>query len=160
MSLNIFRAPLSHVEAYAEFAQRNVSVYDCTNYSVFEALASLSGKTSAPMGLFVELSDFYGGNLVARDIASVSQVVHIDNVVIAAPRFAKSHAQAIRRLLTGEIVRIRNRAVQLDGAFCRPAPPRAIKVWVLEGEELTSGKLHYERQEGNEGFIENVVTFS
>jgi hypothetical protein len=160
MPLHIFRAPASHVAAYAEFARENSSVFDCTDGSVFEVLASLSGQTSAPMGIFAELSDFYGGNLVARDIASVAQVVHIDTVVLSAPRYVKSHAQAVRRLLTGEPVRMRNHAVQLDGAYCRPVPPRAIKVWVLEDDELVSGELRYQRQAGNEGFIESVETFA
>ncbi len=160
MALNIFRAPVAHVNAYAEFATDHNSVFACTDGSVFEALASLSGRTDAAMGLFVELTDFYGGNLVARDVASLAQVVHIDNVVLSAPRYVKSHAQAVRRLLSGEIVRMRNRAVQLDGAYCRPAPPRAIKVWVLQGDELVSGELRFQRQEGAEGFIESVETFS
>jgi hypothetical protein len=159
MALHIFRAPTAHVSAYAEFASDHSSVYDCTDGSVFEALASLSGRSSAAMGLFVELSDFYGGNLVARDIASLSQVVRIDHVVLSAPQYVKSHAVAVRRLLTGEVVRLRNRAVQLDGAYCRPAPPRAIKVWVLDGAQLVSGELSYQRQEGAQGFVESVETF-
>lgn len=160
MSLSIYRAPLAHVDTYLEFARTNQSVYACTDGSVFEALAATSGKSPAPLGLFVELSDFYGGNLAARDIASLAQVVRIDNVVLAAPKYVKSHAQAVRRLLTGEAVRMRNRAVNLDGAYCRPAPPRAIKVWVLEAGEVVSGELRYQLQDGSEGFIDSVEIYS
>ena len=101
--------------------------------------ASLRAELHAPIGVWLEISADYPAQLAARDVATLSWLVELDQVVVSAVTNAAEHAEVVRALLTNDEVNLANDVATIVKAYNRPAPPRDVRVWSWDGAELRSG---------------------
>jgi hypothetical protein len=99
-------------------------------------VASLRDQLTGPIGVWIEISEDFSAPLAARDVATLSWLVQLDHVVIAAADNASAHADVVRALLTNDEVNFANDVATLRGAYNRPAPPRPLEVWHYDASTL------------------------
>jgi hypothetical protein len=136
MALARLLAPLAQLDDVAGYVNDHTVVFGCTDADTVIAVAALRERVARPLGLWLRLSDDYSAQLAARDIATLSWLVAIDQVVIEQGRDAPAHAQVVRALLTNDEVNVTNEVATIRGAYNRPAPPTSIDVWSFNGSEL------------------------
>ena len=101
-------------------------------------LAAYGPDWPGEWGLWLEASEGYPAALIARDLKTLSHLMKLTTVVIAAAQHPDQHAEVVRRLLSDETSDLRNDVVTVSGAVNRPAPPAHIRVWHAEGSRLFS----------------------
>jgi hypothetical protein len=99
-------------------------------------VASLRDRLTGPIGVWLEISEDFSAPLAARDVATLSWLVQLDRVVVAAADNASAHADVVRALLTNDEVNFANDVATLRGAYNRPAPPRPLEVWHYDASTL------------------------
>lgn len=114
-------------------------VLRCTDGDAVMAAAALAGRWSVPLGIWLEVASGYPAAMAARDAATLSRLVDLDTVVVAAAERAASHAEVVRALLGATPVDFDNEVAHLRGAYNRPSPPRDVTVWSFEGARLRCG---------------------
>jgi hypothetical protein len=114
-------------------------VFRCANADTVVVAASMSGRLTNSLGVWLEVNEEYRAQLAARDVATLAAVVPLGHVVIAASSLSEEHADVVRALLTNDEVNFTNAVVSLVGAFNRPAPPSPVTVWSYDGQHLVSG---------------------
>ena len=131
---------LERVEHVAGFvADQNATVVlSCENANVIIVAAALETMWAAPIGVWLEVGSGYAASLAARDVATLSWLVPLDHVVVHGPD-AREQAQILETLLTNEQVTIANDVATIKGAYNRPAPPRAVRVWHVDAQDLYAG---------------------
>ena len=102
------------------------------------ALGSLAGRIEGPIGIWLEVSADYPAQMAARDVATLSWMVELDNVVVASEVMALEYAEVVRVLLSDDEVNFSNAAATLRAAYNRPAPPRPVRVWSFDGTTLST----------------------
>jgi len=103
-------------------------------------VAGVSADWSGSWGVWLEASEDYSAGLIARDVKTLSTLMEIDHVVVDAARDAAAHADVVAALLTNGEVTLHNAVANITGAYNRPAPPRPITVWSVEGDVLRHGQ--------------------
>ena len=137
MELLRLRAPLARVEQLAGFiATRPGVVLDCADADTVIVAGSLKDRWPGPIGVWLEVAREYPAQLAARDVATLSWLIELDHVVVSAEQSAESHADVVRALLTNDEVNFSNDVATIVGAYNRPAPPRPLAVWSLDGTTL------------------------
>ncbi len=104
---------------------------------VIVALAARD-PTLGPLGPWLTVGPGYSASMAARDVATLSWLVDFDHVVIAG-RDADQHAAVVRAMLSDDEVTLSTAVATVRGAYNRPAPPRPITVWHVDGETLGDG---------------------
>ncbi len=122
--------------------------------------ASLRGELHAPIGVWLEISADYPAQLAARDVATLSWLVELDQVVVSAATGAADHAEVVRALLTDDEVNLTNGVATIVGAYNRPAPPRPVRVWSWDGVELRSEEHLLTLRSLAAGDVGEVATFA
>ena len=141
--MRIVRLALSHV-ALAALDQSVLDegsrvVVSCDDATTVVAMAAQADRFSEPVGVWLEVDGDYPAQLVARDVATLSWLIALDTVVVAAPTLASDHARVVEALLSDDEVTLRTDVATIVGAYNRPAPPRAIEVWSFDGTQLRRG---------------------
>jgi hypothetical protein len=143
--LSIARTVLEQVPQF--IADHDVAVvFDCVDANTIICAAALKDQWTSPIGVWLEVSHDYPAQMCARDVKTLSWLVELENVVVSADDDAQSHAQVVRALLTNDEVNLSNEVATLSGAYNRPAPPRALRVWsstrgVLESDGVRLSEL-------------------
>ena len=99
--------------------------------------AALRDELDGPLGVWLEISEGYSAALAARDVATLSWLVILEHVVVAASHHSDQHADVVRALLSDDEVNLTNDVAILAHAFNRPAPPAPVAVWSFDGAILT-----------------------
>jgi hypothetical protein len=136
MALARLLAALARLDDVAGYVNDHTVVFGCTDADTVIAVAALRDRVAGPIGLWLVLSEDYSAQLAARDIATLSWLVRIDQVVIEHGLEAPAHAEVVAALLTNDEVNIVNDAATIRGAYNRPAPPTTIDVWSFNGSQL------------------------
>ena len=136
MELARLLAPLTRLDEIAGYLNDHDVAFGCTDADTVIAAAALRGRVTRPIGLWLVLSDDYAAQLAARDVATLSWLVPVRQVVIERGLDAPAHAEVVRALLTNDEVSIVNDAASIRGAYNRPAPPAPIEVASFNGSEL------------------------
>ena len=102
-------------------------------------LASLKDQWRCPVGVWLQVSPEYSAALLARDVKTLSWIIDLSDVVVAADSHAESHAQIVRALLSDDEVNVANDAATITSAYNRPAPPRELMTWSFDGTQLKCG---------------------
>jgi hypothetical protein len=110
-----------------------------TDADTVTVLAGVSAEWSGSWGVWLDASDNYSAGLIARDVKTLSTLLEIDHVVIDAARHAGAHAEVVAALLSDGPVTLHNEVANITAAYNRPAPPRPILVWSVEGDTLRHG---------------------
>jgi ribosomal protein S11 len=131
---------LERVEHVATFVatQNAPVVLSCENANTIIVAAALEAARTTSLGVWLEVGAGYAASLAARDVATLSWLVSLDHVVVHGPD-APEQAQILTALLTNEQVTFVNDVASIKGAYNRPAPPRTVRVWHVEGEALRAG---------------------
>jgi hypothetical protein len=140
MAMVRLRAPLANFDEVAGYAGDHDVVVGCTDGDTVIAVTSLRERVSRPLGVWLVLSEDYSPQLAARDVATLSWLVPIGQVVIEHGIDAPAHADVVRALLTNDEVTIVNDVAAIRGAYNRPAPPTLIDVWSFDGSALRLGE--------------------
>jgi hypothetical protein len=141
MALARLLAPLAQVNAVADYVNDHAVTFGCTDADTVIAAAALRERVVRPLGLWLVLSRDYSAQLAARDIATLSWLLPIDQVVVEGGADAPAHAEIVRALLTNDEVNIVNDAATIRGAYNRPAPPTPIEVWSFDGSDVRLGEI-------------------
>ena len=139
MALARLLAPLAQLDDVAGYVNDHTVVFGCTDADTVISVAALHDRVARPLGVWLVLSEDYSAQLAARDIATLSWLLPIGQVVIEHGVDAPAHADVVRALLTNDEVNIANEVATLRGAYNRPAPPTSIDVWSFNGSELRLG---------------------
>jgi hypothetical protein len=139
MALARLLAPLAQLNDVAGYVNDHHVAFGCSDANTVITVASLRGRVTSPLGLWLILSGDYSAQIAARDIATLSWLVPIDHVVIERGLDAPVHADVVRALLTNDEVNVTNDAATIRAAYNRPAPPTTIDVWSFNGSELRLG---------------------
>jgi hypothetical protein len=140
MALARLLFPLASLDALAGYASDHDVVVGCTDADTVIAVAALRGRLSRPIGVWLTLSEDYAAPLAARDVATLSWLVAISDVVVERGADAPAHADVVSALLTNDEVTIINDAAAIRGAYNRPAPPTQVNVWSFDGAQLRQGE--------------------
>jgi len=117
-------------------------------------LAGVCADWSGSWGVWLEASAHYSAGLIARDVKTLARLLEIDHVVIDAVAHADQHADVVAALLSDEPVTLHNDVANITNAYNRPAPPRPITVWSVEGDDLRHGEMTLRRSD-----VRGAVTF-
>ncbi len=109
------------------------TVLACNDGDTIVAAGALHGQLRRPIGVWLELSDDYSAQMAARDVATLSHIVDLDRVVVAAATLARQRAAVVRALLSDDEVTFTNEVATLRAAYNRPAPPTPVAVWSYDG---------------------------
>lgn len=141
MELLHLRAQLASGDRLVELVNEQTStvVLDVVDADTVVVAGALREQWSKPLGVWLHVSPDYPAQLAARDVATLSWLVELDHVVIEATNDAEAHADVVRALLTDEEVNFTNGVASLVKAYNRPAPPRELRVWSLDGDVLGDG---------------------
>jgi hypothetical protein len=139
MELVRLATPFARLADVARLAQSQRLVYSCTDANTVICAASLRTDLQGPLGVWLDLSEDYSAQVAARDVATLSWIIELSDVVVAAATLAEQRAQVVRALLTNDEVNFGNDVATLAGAYNRPAPPRPINVWSWDGGVLRCG---------------------
>ena len=101
------------------------------------AFVAAQDDARAPRGLWLRVDEDYPASLAARDVATLAWLTDLSDVVIESAN-APAHAAVVEALLTNDEVNFVNDVVTLRGAYNRPAPPRAVRVWYASHNEIIS----------------------
>jgi hypothetical protein len=104
-------------------------------------LAGVSAEWAGSWGVWLSASEDYPAALIARDVKTLAVLMEIDHVVIEAATDASAHAEVVAALLSDDEVTLHNAVANITAAYNRPAPPRPVCVWSVEGDTL----VHEER---------------
>jgi hypothetical protein len=121
-------------------------------------LAFLAARDAArtPRGLWLRVDEDYPAALAARDVATLAWLTDLSDVVIESAH-ASAHAAVVEALLTNDEVNFANEVATLRGAYNRPAPPRAVRVWYeSHGEIICADQRLIER--GRRESVAGVLT--
>lgn len=140
MALARLLAPLANFDEVAGYVADHDVAVGCTDADTVIAVTSLRGRASRALGLWLVLSEDYPPQLAARDVATLSSLVPVSQVVIERGIDAPAHADVVRALLTNDEVTIVNDVASIRGAYNRPAPPTLIDVWSFDGSALRLGE--------------------
>ena len=138
MELVHLAACLDRLGDVVDRAAHSAVVFSCSTGDTVIAAAALEGRLRGPIGIWLEVSQDYPAQMAARDIATLSHLIELDQVVIASHSLADERAEVVRVLLTEGEVNFSNAAATLTGAYNRPAPPHPITVWSFDGHVLRS----------------------
>jgi hypothetical protein len=119
-------------------AQNAPVVLSCEDANTIIVAAALEASWTTPLGVWLEVGSGYAASLAARDVASLSWLVPLEHVVVHG-HDARSQAQILEALLTNEQVTIANDVASIRDAYNRPAPPRRVRVWHVDGQSLFAG---------------------
>jgi hypothetical protein len=133
-------AALSERDAVLSIANERLVLFHCADADTVVVAASMSGRLSHPLGVWLIVDEASPAQLAARDVATLAALVPLSHVVIEAGSLAIEHADVVRALLTNDEVNFSNEVVSLVGAYNRPAPPSPITVWSYDGQRLVSGE--------------------
>jgi hypothetical protein len=98
-------------------------------------LAAAIAQRTRIAGVWLTPSADYPTALVARDVATLAWLSEIEHVVIEASE-ARAHVEAISAMLSNDEITFANEVAHVSHAYNRPAPPRALHLWWVEGEDL------------------------
>jgi hypothetical protein len=129
---------LASLDDVASYANRHHVLVSWTDADTVVATAALGEQLTQPIGVWLELSDDYSAQMAARDVATLSWLAPVRDVVVSAVTMARADAEVVTALLTNEEVNFANAVATLVGAYNRPAPPEPIRVWSFDGEDLRS----------------------
>jgi hypothetical protein len=115
-----------------------ISVKDADTVTI---LAGVSAEWAGSWGVWLLASEDYPAALIARDVKTLAVLMEIDHVVIEAVEDARAHAEVVSALLSDDEVTLHNAVANITAAYNRPAPPRPVCVWSVEGDTL----VHEER---------------
>lgn len=102
-------------------------------------LAALGVSSDVELGLWLRVDEERPAVLVARDLATLSHLVHFGVVVIAANSDCRAQADVVRALLSGDEVNFSNEVTTLRGAYNRPAPAWTLEVASSDGATIFRG---------------------
>ena len=136
MTLIRLAAALDQLDDVVRVANSEATVFACSDADTIVAAGALHGRLRRPIGVWLELSDDYSAQMAARDVATLSWIVDLDCVVLAAPTLAPERADVVVALLSEDEVTFTNEAATLRKAYNRPAPPAPVSVWNYDGETL------------------------
>lgn len=134
-------------------------VLDCIDADTIICAAALKDQWTTKVGVWLEMSPGYPAQLCARDVATLSWIIELGDVVISAPTNAEDYAQVVRALLTDDEVTFTNEVATLTKAYNRPAPPRAVRVWSSDGEILSRGERRLGRHSVTLGEIGELTAY-
>ncbi|HVA70496.1 MAG TPA: hypothetical protein VNF08_04145 [Acidimicrobiales bacterium] len=132
-------AALAERDAAVRLANERTVLFRCTDADTVVVAASMSGRLTQPLGVWLVVGESYPAQLAARDAATLAALVPLRHVVIEASSLSREHADVVRALLTNDEVNFTNAVATLVGAFNRPAPPSPLTVWSYDGERLVDG---------------------
>lgn len=132
-------APEAQRDAVARRSSEQTVLFRCADADTVVVTASMCGRLTNPLGVWLVVGDDYPAQLAARDVATLAAIVPLGHVVIEASSMSNEHADVVRALLTSDEVNFTNAVVTLAGAYNRPAPPSPLTVWSYDGEFLISG---------------------
>lgn len=135
--LSVARAAIDQVPDFVA-AHDGAVVLECVGLDTVICAAALKDQWTCAVGVWLEVSPGYPPQMCARDVKTLSWLIDLENVVVSASTNAHAHAQVVRALLTNDEVNFTNDVATLTGAYNRPAPPRALRVWSSDGELLQS----------------------
>lgn len=92
-------------------------------------------------GLWLEVTEGYTAPMAGRDIATLSQLGPLANVVIVAGRLGRPACDLIATMFSGESISFDNEAGVLTNAFNRPAPAVVPVLWWLDGDSTAVNGL-------------------
>lgn len=152
MELVRLTAPLAKRDALVA-APPSTTLFQCRDADTVIVVASLAGRLSGEVGVWIEVGDSYSAQLCARDLKTLSHLVALRHAVIEASSRSFAHAEVVRALLSDDEVDFTNEVATIRGAYDRPAPPRPVTVWSFDDGRLTSelGSLSARRSESREG---------
>jgi hypothetical protein len=104
-------------------------------------LAGVSAEWAGSWGVWLRADEDYPAALIARDVKTLAALMEIDHVVIEAASDVRSHAEVVSAMLSDDEVTLHNAVANITAAYNRPAPPRPVRVWSVEGDTL----VHEER---------------
>ncbi len=144
MQLWHLRVTLDRLDGVAALRVEHPLVVSCVDADTVIALASLEGRLSDSLGIWLHLNEGYSAQLAARDVATLSHLIDLTHVVITSDTAAEERAEVVRALLSEDVVDFTNAVANLRGAYNRPAPPRPLTVWSHDGGVLREGatRLH------------------
>jgi hypothetical protein len=134
-------AAFAERDAVVRLAKERTVLFRCADADTVVVAASMSGRLTQPLGVWLVVGEPYPAQLAARDVATLAALIPLRHVVIEASSMSREHADVVRALLTNDEVNFTNAVVSLVGAFNRPAPPSPLTVWSYDGERLVSGEL-------------------
>jgi hypothetical protein len=126
------------LDALAIYANAHHVVVSIIDADTIVSLGSLHDRLRAPIGVWLQLSEDYSAPLAARDVKTLSWLVPLETVVVSGPNAASS-AQILEALLSDNEVNFTNGIATLVAAYNRPAPPKPVAVWSLDGAVLRRG---------------------
>jgi hypothetical protein len=120
------------------------------------SLAGVGLDWSGSWGVWLDAGQSYSAGLIARDVKTLSTLWEIDHVVVDAPAHAAAYADVVAALLGEGEVTLHNEVANITAAYNRPAPPRPVTVWSVEGDTLRQGErvLHLRGAHGAVSFYE------
>ncbi|MFZ1062544.1 MAG: hypothetical protein WAN30_03645 [Acidimicrobiales bacterium] len=130
---------LAHLEDATAWVndQSSPVVLSVSDADTVIVVAALNDRWRSPIGVWLEVGDGYSASLCARDVKTLSWMVDLEHVVVSASE-ASEHARIVAAMLTDDEVNIVTPVAAIRGAFNRPAPPRALRVWSFDGATLRS----------------------
>ncbi len=132
--LTVTIGDLEHVASIVN-ASSSRMVLRCSDGDSVIAVAALKDQLNVALGVWLEVSSGYSASLCARDVATLSWLVSIEDVVVEGEH-AFAHAEIVRALLSDDEVSIANEVATITKAYNRPAPPRPIRVWSYDGTNV------------------------
>ena len=156
MELTRLTAPLAQLGDVASLvsAHANVVIFECSDADTVMAAATLGGELDRPIGVWLEITPGYSAALCARDVATLSWLIDLEHVVVAATEKSQSHADVVAALLTNDEVNFTNDVAVIAHAYNRPAPPKPITVWNFDGTSVRRG--HTELIESSGGHFAEI----
>lgn len=125
-----------------------------TDADTVTVLAGVSTEWAGSWGVWLRASEDYSAALIARDVKTLAVLMEIDHVVIEAANEARAHADVVSALLSDDEVTLHNAVAHITAAYNRPAPPRPVCVWSVEGDTLVHGPRVLRRSE-----VRGAITF-
>jgi hypothetical protein len=135
-------------------------VLECSDADTVMAAATLGPELDRPIGVWLEVTPGYTAALCARDVATLSWLMDLEHVVIAASEKSRSHAEVVEALLTNDEVNFTNDVAGIAHAYNRPAPPKPITVWSFDGASVHRGKTELVASSGAHFAEISLTTFA
>jgi len=89
-------------------------------------------------GLWLDVTEGYGAAIAGRDIATLSLLGALANVVISSGDQGSAVCELIAAMFSGEAITFANEAGTLVNAFNRPSPVAPPTLWWLEGGSVVT----------------------
>ena len=138
MELLHLRVALDRFDGVLDRCSGSPVVISCADADTVIALATLAGRTDHAVGIWLHVDEGYPAQMAARDVATLSHLLHITHVVIASDTMSAPHADVVRALLNDDAVNFTNDVATLRGAYNRPAPPQPLTVWSYANGAVTN----------------------